>query len=152
MRLYCKAGLIVATHGDDQLIDTALYGDGVTVLVVPDNSGAIAGAPVPPLTGDVRRQAINHQCWLRITAVLGSSIAQQNMTAFATALIEKKADGETLSTEETGALALMRAGRTWVASMQAVCRTLIADETADYLDDAEWPAAPAGLAALAAQF
>jgi hypothetical protein len=152
MRLYCKAGTIIATHGDDQLIDTALYGDGVTVLVVPDNSGAIAGAPVPALTGEVRRQTINHQCWLRITAVLGSSIAQSNMTAYATALIEKKADGETLVAEEAGALALMRAGRAWVASMQTACRTLIADPSADYLDDGEWPAAPAGLATLAAQF
>ena len=36
MRAYCNATTVLATHDDHQMIDPALYGDGVDVVMVPD--------------------------------------------------------------------------------------------------------------------
>ncbi|WP_212525842.1 hypothetical protein [Actibacterium sp. MT2.3-13A] len=40
----------------------------------------------------------------------------------------------------------------WIADMRAACQALIADSTADYRADANWPPLPPEVAALAAQF
>jgi hypothetical protein len=38
MQLYCRAGVVIATHGDDQNVPASAYGDGVSIIPVPDGA------------------------------------------------------------------------------------------------------------------
>jgi hypothetical protein len=55
MKAYCKNGLVVATHDDDQNVDPSAYGDGVTVVQF-DTIGELVrvGDPPPPGLPDTR--------------------------------------------------------------------------------------------------
>lgn len=97
----------------------------------------------------VRRDLIKAECSRRIFAV-ASAPTQQNMAA-AAAVIAGKAVA-TRTDQEKAVLAGLEAALGWVQAMRGAVATLAADASADFRADAAWPACPAPVAALAAQF
>jgi hypothetical protein len=58
MKAYCRNGLVVAWHDDDQSVDPAAYGDGVTVIRFNALSDLVrVGDPPPPGLPDARPYA-----------------------------------------------------------------------------------------------
>ncbi|HEY2210285.1 MAG TPA: hypothetical protein VGH62_01455 [Bradyrhizobium sp.] len=58
MKAYCRNGIVVATHDDEQNVDPTVYGDGVTVIRF-DSLGELTrvGDPPPPGLPDTRPYA-----------------------------------------------------------------------------------------------
>lgn len=84
--------------------------------------------------------AIKAECGRRIVAV-ASPNTQMNMTAARSAGL--------MSTAEKASYATALG---WVADMRAKCDGLIDAADQDYLNDAKWPAVPAGVADLCAKY
>lgn len=99
-------------------------------------AGGVAAPWAPPFDA----AGVEAECGRRIYAV-ASDNAQKNMLANIVANAMSAEDKETFDS-----------GVAWIASMQAVCRALIAAEDDTFADDAHWPAVPAGVAALADRF
>lgn len=96
-----------------------------------------------------RPDTIKAACRDRIYAV-ASREAQMNMGALATVIGARPAADRTPAEQAT--LAAYEASLGWVQAMRAAAAGLIADAAADHRDDDAWPACPAAVAALAAQF
>lgn len=86
-----------------------------------------------------RKEAARRECRRRIFAVADET-AQMNLTA-------ARAAGLLTSEQQT----THNAGLAWVAAMRAAWEPM-AEASEDPLDDANWPAIPAGVAELAALF
>lgn len=97
----------------------------------------------------IRRDAIKAECSRRIFAV-ASAPTQQNMAAAASVIAGKTVAAR--SDAEKAVLAGMETALGWVQAMRGAIAPLSADATADYQSDAVWPACPAAVIALAAQF
>lgn len=87
----------------------------------------------------------------RIISVLKDEATQRNMTALASQLVNKKLDG-VIDAAGTATLASLNQAFDWVQAMQQAGRDMAATLDPDYQNDMKWPAVPAGLAALVAQF
>lgn len=109
---------------------------------VPENAIATAEALA-------RRELIKAECRRRIYGV-ASAEAQINISGTATLASAKTASQR--SAEETALLSAHALAVQWIMDMRAAVETLSADPDADYFADAAWPACPAEVAALAAQF
>ena len=106
-------------------------------------------AHLAPMTPTIRAEQIKDECARRIFAVLKDQITQLNLTSTASGLLSRKIDG-TITAQEGAALDLAEAARGWVTAMRLAARGLILAGDAAYADDAKWPQAPAGVAALVA--
>lgn len=89
---------------------------------------------------EARAVQIKAETTRRIDAV-ASPYARENMIGAAAAGV--------LAPEQQAAYA---ASVQWITDMRAACQALIADAAADFTDDANWPAVPAEVVTLAAQF
>lgn len=104
---------------------------------------AEAQNPLPPTAQQLaadRVIAVKAETTRRIDAV-ADPYARENMIGAAAA-------GVLTAAQQTTYAASVQ----WIADMRAACQALIADPQADFTDDANWPAAPADVVALAAQF
>ena len=95
--------------------------------------------------------AIKDECGRRIRAVMKDDVTQLNLLAEGLVLgrREKKNKQKTGDSDRLDALA---AAHGWVRDMQKACRGLIAAEEENYSVDDNWPALPAGVAGLIAEF
>jgi hypothetical protein len=124
--------------------------DGVTLAVPDDHRNAdrqaiaaweaagneIAEPPEPTISAEM----IKAECARRIYAI-ASDNAQKNMMANAIAGNFDEDD-----------VTAWQAGVAWIATMQTVCRELIAAGDATYAQDGHWPLCPESAAALAARY
>jgi len=93
------------------------------------------------LANQQREAAIKAECERRILSVLDLYTVANIQGAYLAA--------ELTQTQ----IAVFKAGRAWVAAMQATCRNLIADpDGSDPVQDLVWPGVPEGVAELAAQY
>lgn len=151
MKLYCKDGIVVATHGDDQQVPASAYGDGVTVIAVPDST-VLEFAPgdephrylAPAMVGAVLAEAVKSECSRRIFAVLKDVVTQTNINSYLLDLVMQRANGGALSVDQATDVATARALKAWVEQMQSDARAIIAGASADFGNDAHWTPPPAG--------
>lgn len=52
MLLYCKGGVVLAWHGDDQIVDPAAYGSGVSVIPYAGSLTALGKVGPEPAPGE----------------------------------------------------------------------------------------------------
>lgn len=136
----------------DGPVETVLWSRKVATKAGGTEADAIALAqeaqtPTPPTEEQVaawqaesRAQAVKAETTRRIDAV-ASPYARENMIGAAAA--------GTLSAEQQAAYV---ASVQWIAAMRAACQALIALASADFNDDANWPAVSPEVAALASAF
>lgn len=96
-----------------------------------------------------RRDLIKAECRRRIYGV-ASSEAQMNINGAAALAGAKTASQR--SAAETALLTAQALAVQWITDMRAAVETLSADPDADFLAETSWPACPAEVIALAAQF
>lgn len=116
--------------------------DGLAAAGVPNTAIDAAAARL-------RREHIKTECRRRIYGV-ASAEAQMNING-AVALAGAKTASQR-SAAETALLAAHALAVQWIADMRAAVETLSADPDADFLAEPSWPACPAEVVALAAQF
>lgn len=105
----------------------------------------------------VRAQAVKEECRRRILRVIPFEAQQNIAQAMAVHAAEiahgaSKPEAKLVSGLETSDFLTAQNGRQWIASMQATCRAIADNPTADPTDDAAWPAPPELLVALVARF
>ncbi len=88
-----------------------------------------------------QKQAVKDESGLRIYTRF-PQWKQSNYTVRASELIEKKADGLTLTTEETAELEALREVWTWIKSIRIASNTIenMDPIPLDYRSDSHWPA------------
>lgn len=105
----------------------------------------------------IRAKGIKAECRARILAVVPET-AQMNIAQAVTTYTAERLRGATEAGAEAAAglsdadFSTARAGRQWIAEMQAACRAMARDPGTDHTADAAWPAIPDGVAALVARF
>lgn len=161
MKLYCRDGLVVATHNDGQNIPASAYGDGVRVVVVPDGTQLPRVGPdptagerdrrpfgIPDVTADIAAATARAECASRINAALPVT-GQMNMLAWA-ALVGAKTVSARSESEKADLLAYGEAVA-WIADMRAAWPVIAADGL-DPASDANWPVLGAPATELAGRF
>lgn len=98
---------------------------------------------------DQRRTAVASECRRRIYAV-ASPEAQRNMAVAAAAIAAKPAASRTEI--EKAMLTSITASLDWVQAMRLAVATISADAALDPATDANWPACPSEVVAMAQQF
>lgn len=127
------------------------------IMALPAVTSALAAYEAEAAEAEAAKQAealadaIKRECGRRILAVLKDEATQINIMGLAVGLVNKKASGGTLTSEEAADLALADALRGWKGGMLEACRALAAALDMSYAEDRHWPAAPAGAAALVAR-
>jgi len=96
------------------------------------------------------RAAVKAVCKQRILARYPLEAQQNIVQAIAVHVLEVRVGNAAQLDSEDIALAL--AAQEWVADMQAACRVLAADLSADPLEEGGWPDLPEGVAGLIARF
>lgn len=105
-----------------------------------DFSQIITAADKAALSAAQRAETVKAECTRRIVAILDMPT---------TLNLQGAAIAGALSRAET---ATFKAARAWMREMQLTCRAMIADDSADPFADANWPALPEGVSALAALY
>lgn len=95
-----------------------------------------------------RRELIKSECRRRIYSI-ASAEAQINISGAATAISAKVEAART--PDEIGFLATFAASLEWIMAMRAAVESLTLNDQ-DFLDDDAWPACPADVLELAAQY
>lgn len=67
MLLYCRDGIVLATHADAQSVPASLYGAGVIVVPVPDGTTCGPGDPAPAVGPDMLTAYAAQMRWARET-------------------------------------------------------------------------------------
>lgn len=121
-----------------------------------DVSGAepalVAVQVAPPTRAErlaARKPLVSAECRRRIYAV-GSGEAQTNMNTVVAVISTKPIADRTTDDEAIVSGAALALG--WVDQMRAAFRTLAADETTDFTQDAAWPPVPAEVVTLMDRF
>lgn len=102
-----------------------------------------AWVPPPPSIDEIK----SHFRY-RLTSVIGSLAAQQNVAGWISAPEALLGAAAPTAEERT----LYGEGVKWVAAMFAALRVIEAAPPTDFTDDNHWPVPPAGLAELASRF
>ena len=127
---------VIVSTGSGQPFDVPANSSNAVYSKLVADGIAISDPDPRPFDG----QAVKIECGRRIYAV-ASAASQVNMAAARAAGIMSEA-------ENTAFLA----GLAWIAAMRAASATLISTEDATFADDVHWPACPAEVVALAANF
>lgn len=112
-------------------------------------SAGVPQAAIDAAIAEKRVEAAKTECRRRIYAV-ASREAQMNMTSAAVSIAAKTGAARTDS--EATELADHADALAWVAAMRANVDTLASDPTAAITADANWPACPANVIALAGRY
>lgn len=126
--------------------------DGVGYTAMTPAELLAAGVPqsaIDTYFAGVRIGAIKAECSRRIYGV-ASPATQSNMNAMAAIIAGKPVANR--SDADKAVLAGLEAALGWVTTMRAAVGTLAADPSIDFSADTSWPACPAPVIALVAQF
>jgi len=70
MKAYCRGGLVLATHTDEQTVAASAYGEGVSIVTLPNGTLVEIGQPLPALDLATRRTVASAEIDVRRDAIL----------------------------------------------------------------------------------